>query len=174
MRNITHAALLFVVTVSVALVSEDRALSANPGKMIFSNQQIKQGMEKRAPLKSEFTSSETIWARAFFPGRLGALRKGESLNLDIWIDGKFVRRTMVAKPDPAWSQMQIYVRNTGNDDFNRTVFESLDPGTHQVKISVVHDKFMKKKQVLREGRKVWEDVFAPAYLSEGTFTYVVP
>ena len=174
MNKKKYFVLFFSLLVTIVFLSEKNLLSGNPGKIIFSNKQIKQGLENKVPLKTEFISSEVIWARAFFPKRLGNLKRGESLNIDIWVDGRFARRVKIAKPNPKWTQMQIYVHNTGDDDINSTVYDRISSGKHEVSIHVVYAKFMMKKKVVRSGRVYYEDVFKPVYLSKGKINYIVP
>ncbi|MEI6737606.1 MAG: hypothetical protein WCL29_03910 [Pseudomonadota bacterium] len=57
------------------------------GNIVFASTNIKKGEEGKAALKTVFTDSDSIYARAYFPGKMGQLQGEEEGFMDIWIDG---------------------------------------------------------------------------------------
>lgn len=147
--------------------------------MIFASRGIKKGKEKRVKLKKKFTSKDKIFARAYFPRKIGRFRRGEKCHVHIWLDGKVVWRGTYSGrslPNASWDQIQLYIRNTKDDDFKGKMSRALQrasTGKHKVKIVIMRDKFIKYKYVKKGKRVTKRPVYKPVYLSKGTFSYVV-
>jgi hypothetical protein len=135
------------------------------GRIVFSNRPIPRDLDSRATLKDVFQPGQTIWARAFFQRPLGPLTPDQHFFYDLWIDGRRRQRLVEFNPDPAWDQFQVYVHQTGSDDFDPAHFRGLEPGTHRVRIVIG----LEKPHTTMTGIKEYEsDV-----LAEGGFEYVV-
>ncbi len=178
--------IVLLVLMAMTVISTGFAQSARFKKMnkngsaniIFSNSQIKKGEESKVVLKTKFTDSEVIWARAYFPGKFGTL-KGEAEGfIDVWIDGKHVKRMNFSNKDVPEDkdQMMIYIHNTGSDDIKDDVWGAIDAGEHKVKIVVGKTEFLKAKvKVDVEGNDLVakrDDAYKAVYLSESDFTYI--
>jgi hypothetical protein len=152
----------------------DKSGEAN---IIFSSQQIQLNKESSVKLKTSFNYGEPIYSRVYFPGPIGKLREDEKLFADIWIDDKHAGRLTYKTVDPTWDTIQIFINNTGDDEFDASYFSGLSSGSHKVSIYVAKENFMKSKKVA----EIKEDsieiknkkVFTAKYLSKGTFTLVV-
>ncbi len=145
--------------------------------IIYSNSKIEKGKESNVILKNKFSDSEVIWARAYFPKAFGTLEGEAEGFIDMWIDGKHVKRLAFSNKDvPAGNdQMMIYVHNTDSDDFKDEVWNSIDAGDHKIKIVVGKTEFLKAKVKLGvEGNDIVaerDDAYKAVYLSESEFTY---
>jgi hypothetical protein len=145
--------------------------------ILFSNSKIEKGKESKVALKNNFTDSEVIWARAYFPKGFGTLEGEAEGFIDMWIDGKHVKRLAFSNKDvPAENdQMMIYVHNTDNDDFKDEIWNAIDAGDHKIKIVVGKTQFLKAKiKVDVEGNDLVakrDDAYKAVYLSESEFTY---
>ena len=160
---------------AVAAASQYRKIDAKGmANMIFSTSAIGLGQEDQAELKETFEQGDPIYGRVYFPKPFGALRPGEKVHYDLWIDDQFVARTLLGTINPAWDTIQLYLIGTGNDNFDSSYFESLPTGEHKFRLYLVRDKFLKTKKTLQDGVRVQEDVYVPVYLSEGKINYVIP
>lgn len=147
--------------------------------MVFASKPIPKGKERTVEIKKKFTPKDKIYARAYFPKAIGRFRRGEELNIRIWLDGKVIWRGAYSGrtlPKRRWKQMQIWIRNTKGDDFSGGMRKALDratSGKHRVMITLVREKFIKYKYVkTRRGVKK-KPVYKPVVISKGTFEYVV-
>lgn len=145
---------------------------------IFASQAIGKGKEHTVTLKTGFTPTDKIYARGYFPGAVGSFNDGEKMHVHMWADGKRIGNwTYGSPPNARWDQMSLYLRNTGDDDFNGGMSRALDrlgSGSHTVKFYFVRDKFLKYKLVKKGNSVRKEPVYKPVYLTAGEFTYVVP
>ena len=145
--------------------------------IVFASSAIEKGKESSAQLKTSFTSGDKIFARCYFPKAVGNFKNGETCHIHLWVDGKVIwngEYTGRALPEPSWDQIQVYIRNTGDDDFRGAISNALDTvssGSHEVQVVVLRDKFMKYKKVIKGNSVTKEPVYQPVYLSKGTFTY---
>jgi len=161
-----------------AQASKYRKIDKNgEANIIFSSQQIKKNMEKDITIKDTFTADEPIFARVYFPGPVGKLKKGERMLYDLWIDDQYAGRTSFSDINPSWDTAQLLIRNTGQDEFNADLFSGLSKGKHKMQIFASKEVFMKQKYV---GKRVddkihvsKENVHTAKCLSKGTFTYIV-
>jgi hypothetical protein len=147
--------------------------------MVFASKPIPKNKERTVKIKKKFTPQDKIYARAYFPRAIGRFKRGEELNIRIWLDGKVIWRggySGRSLPNPGWKQMQIWIRNTKDDAFRGKMGRALDratSGTHRVTITLVRDKFLKYKYVkTRRGVKK-KPIYKPVVISKGTFKYVV-
>jgi len=171
-------ALLGFALTAGAQIAEFRKLGPNgAANIVFSTAKIEKGKEKAVTLATKFTNTDVIWARAYFPGEFGELTEEAEGFIDIWIDGKHVKRlnfnNKTVPPDR--DQTMIYVHNTGNDDFKDDVWSGLEPGEHKVKVVVGKTELLAEKVKLAvEGDDVVakrDDAYKAVYLSESDFTY---
>jgi len=178
--------LLFAAALcALCIISEDawakkfkKVDSKGIANMIFASRGIGKGKEKSVTLKDSFTSGDKIYARAYFPRKVGRFKRGESCHVHIWVDGKVVWRGSYSGkslPNASWDQIQLYIHNTGDDDFKggmSRALKGLSSGKHKVMVTVVRDKFMKYKYVKAGKGVTKKPIYKPVYLSKGTFTYV--
>ncbi len=169
------AALILAVTF---LQAQRKIDSKGIGNMIFASTSISKGQESRVQLKTNFTPSDKIYARGYFPGPVGAFSRGEQMHVHLYVDGKVAwRGTYGTPPNASWDQMSLYMRRTGDDDFKGGMSRALDTvtsGSHEVMVMFVRDKFLKYKEVIKGNSVTKEPVYAPVNLSKGKFTFVVP
>jgi len=176
---ITGICILTLAGADLFAKSYKKVDSAKTANMIFASSAIGKGKESSVTLKDSFTSSESIYARCYFPKAIGRFDKGEKCHLHLWVDGKVIWRGVYSGrtlPDASWDQIQIYIRNTGENDFNGAISNALDTvssGSHEVQFIILRDKFMKYKYI-KDGKSVTkEPVYKPVYLSKGKFNYEV-
>lgn len=168
-----------IATAGLVAQSTKKIDSEGIANMIFASAAIGKGQEGSAALKDSFTSGDAIYARCYFPGAIGAFSRGEKCHLHLWIDGKVAWRGVysgASLPDRTWDQIQIYIRNTGEDDFRGAISNALDglaAGDHEVQFVIVRDKFLKYKVVKKGAQVTQEPVYQPVNLSKGKFTYTV-
>lgn len=176
---------LFIVLLSVFSIAASAIFAGSLKKIdtkgianiVFSSSAIEKGKENPAAMKTVFTSGDKIFARCYFPRAVGSFKNGETCHVHLWVDGKVIwhgEYSGRALPEPSWDQIQIYVRNTGDDDFRGAISNALDtvsPGSHEVQVVVLRDKFMKYKKVIKGSSVTKEPVYQPVYLSKGTFNY---
>ncbi len=165
-------------TIAFAKASTFMKMNKNgSANILFSDTKIEKGKESQVKLKSKFTDSEVIWARAYFPKEFGTLEGEAEGFIDLWIDGKHVKRLNFSNKDvPAGNdQMMIYVHNTGSDDFSDDIWSGIEAGEHKIKLVVGKTEFLKAKVVLDvEGDDLVakkDDAYKAVYLSESDFTY---
>ncbi len=170
---------LSVIAADVMAGSKKVIDSKGIANMIFASKGISKGREDSAQLKTSFTSRDKIFARCYFPRAIGRFSRGEKLHLHLYLDGKVIWRGTYSGrtlPNAKWDQIQLYIRNTGDDDFNGRMSRALDrasSGSHKVMFVLLRDKFMKYKKVVKGNRVTKERVYKPVYLSKGIFNYVV-
>jgi hypothetical protein len=164
--------------VSFAQAAKFKKINKNgSANIIFANVKISKGEESKVTLKTTFTDSEAIWARAYFPKAFGTLEGEAEGFIDMWIDGKHVKRLNFSNKDvaPENDQMVIYIHNTGNDDFKEEVWNEIAAGQHTIKIVVGKTEFLKAKVNLDvEDDKLVakrDDAYKAVYLSESDITY---
>ncbi len=178
---ITSAVAAFILS-GTASAQASKYLKLNKdgsGNVVFATTNIKKGEEGKASLKTAFTSDDSIYARAYFPGKMGLLQGEEEGFIDIWIDGEHQKRLAFTNKDvPAdRDQTLIYIYNTKDyaPDFKDDVWGALASGEHKVKIIVGKTKF------LREGVSVQDqgdryaikrdNVHKAVYLSDSSFLF---
>ncbi len=182
MKNSIYLILLFAAALSNpanAQISAYRVIDKDGiANIVFANNTISKGMEKNANLKTKFNSNESIYARCYFPApfeHYKALTK-ENFVVDLYIDGRFVERKNMLHPDADWDQIQMYLFNTGDDDFNRleSHVSSLDIGSHSLLITIGIERFVGQKEIVKaDGTIFKEDVFNLQILSKGSITIVI-
>lgn len=172
-------ALLGLATAACAQISEFRKIGANgEANIVFSTSKIDKGKEKDVTFATKFTSTDPIWARAYFPGEFGELEGEAEGFIDIWIDGTHAKRMSFTNKTVAADKEQtpIYLHNTGNDDFKADVWAGLEPGEHKVKVVVGKTELVAEKVKLSvEGDDVVaknDDAYKAVYLAESDFIYV--
>jgi hypothetical protein len=177
------SALLLLPATHAAQAQASKYLKLNKdgtGNIVFSTTPIKKNEEAKSKLQTRFTSSDSIYARAYFSKPMGEFKGEEEGFIDVWIDGKHEKRLNFSNKDvPAdRDQMVVYVFNTQDykPDFKSEVWDGLSAGQHQVKLIVGRTKFLRKgasaevvgdKLVVRR-----DDPHAAVYLSDSTFTFV--
>ncbi len=166
----------FRVPVIVAILSfcaysmaagEDRAdagKSVPVGGIVFATTPITKGLYSRIDPSDRFRPADKIYARAFFRENVGDLRDGESGFIDLTIDGRFIKRLLFTNRDiPKWSmETQIFISNTGQDDFEGKPFSSLDGGEHEVSITVGRE-FIVKNDSASGGKRVLTRILAAGH-----------
>jgi len=147
--------------------------------ILFSTEKIEKGKEDKAKLATSFTSEDVIWARAYFPKTFGTLEGEAEGFIDLWVDGKHVKRLTFSNSDVAADadQTVVYLHNTGNDDFKDEVWSEIGAGTHKVKLVIGKTEFLKAKVKLevQDNDTVSakrDDAYKAVYLAESDFTYV--
>jgi hypothetical protein len=175
------SALVGVAISAPAQTSKFRNLNKDgTANAVFSTTPIKKGEEAKNKLQTRFTSSDSIYARAYFSKPMGAFTGEEEGFIDVWIDGKHEKRVNFTNKDvPAdRDQMVIYVYNTQDykPDFKSEVWEGLSAGEHRVKLIVGRTKFLRKgasAEIVGDNLVVRrDDPHAAVYLSDSTFTLV--
>jgi hypothetical protein len=138
------------------------------GEIVFSKTPIGKGMVRKSELRTRFSRTETIYARAFFADPIGDIRAGESGFIDLWIDGRFVKRILFSNRDvPAGiTEVQIFILNTGQDDFEGTPFKALNKGDHEIAINIGREyrdgdlsgavQWKKREKTLSKGKLILE------------------
>jgi len=182
MKKITALVVMFTIAcgaLAFAQSSKFKKMNKNgSANILFSNSKIEKGKESAVSMKTKFTDSEVIWARAYFPKTFGTLEGEAEGFMDMWIDGKHVKRLAFTNKDvpAANDQMMIYVHNTGSDDFKDEVWDSIEAGEHKIKIVVGKTEFLKAKVKLDvEGDDLVakrDDAYKAVYLSESDFIYI--
>ncbi|MBY9006548.1 MAG: hypothetical protein KGD63_07295 [Candidatus Lokiarchaeota archaeon] len=143
--------------------------------IIFSSKPIEYGAEDEESLKKVFTKPDPIYARCYFPNHIGKIEK-RSFWHEIWIDGKFIKRTLYeSPPDPEWDQIQIWITD---DDYKNEIL-NLDSGKHEIVIWVMkcefEGKYFKIETTLSGDPLINEkERVKLSRLSKGNITYVVP
>jgi hypothetical protein len=175
---------ILVSAVSVCWFSFAQAQSAKKMNkngtvnIIFASANIPKGKESTVALKTKFSDSDAIWARAYFPQAFGTLEGEAEGFIDMWVDGKHIKRLAFSNRDvaPDKDQMLIYIHNTGNDDFKEEVWNEISAGEHKIKIVVGKTQFLKKKVTLdiEDDNLVakGDDVYKAVYLSESDITFI--
>ena len=149
------------------------------GNIVFATTNIKKNEEGKATLKTSFTDGDSIYARAYFPGKMGQLQGEEEGFIDLWIDGKHQKRLAFTNKDvPAdRDQTLIYVYNTKDytPDFKADIWGELSAGKHSVKVVVGKTKFMREGiSVQDQGDRYAikrDDVHKAVYLSDSSFEF---
>ncbi|MBN2728696.1 MAG: hypothetical protein JXR53_05680 [Bacteroidales bacterium] len=165
-----------IFTMSVSAQNSYRQLDADGiANMVFANDAIEKNMEANYNLKTDFDGDESVYARVYFPKAFGSysIKSNEQFMVDVYVDGRFVQRKIWANPDSDWDQIQVYVLNTGDDDFSRlsSHVETLDIGDHSVLVSVGIERYQKTKDIIQEDGSIErKDVFLMETISKGTFT----
>jgi hypothetical protein len=182
MKKIVSLSLIAVVgifTLSFAQAAKYKKMNKNgSANIVFANVKISKGEESKVALKTSFTDSDAIWARAYFPNSFGKLEGEAEGFIDMWVDGKHVKRLAFSNKDvaPENDQMLIYIHNTGSDDFKDEVWSGISAGEHKIKIVVGKTQFLKKKVVLDvEGDDLVakrDDAYKAVYLSESDITFI--
>jgi len=150
------------------------------GNIVFASTNIKKNEEGNATLKTTFTSADTIYARAYFVGKMGQLQGEEEGFMDLWIDGEHQKRLSFTNKDiPAdRDQTLVYVYNTKDypPDFKNDVWAGLSPGPHKVKLVIGKTKFMREGVRLQDQGDRYaikkDDVHKAVYLSDSDFTFI--
>lgn len=133
------------------------------GNFIFASQPIEFGKEDNYKLKTEFTKPEEIYARSYFPSKIGKIDAKDFWH-EIWINGKFIRKTIFnSPPDPDWDQIQIWI---SKDDYS-DIINSLKKGEYKIIIWVLKNEIIKEEDKTEVKTKTIK-------LSKGEFTYIVP
>lgn len=131
---------------------------------VFSTQDIPKGREKDVPLKDEFTAPEPVYARCYFPEKIGPLR-AEDFWHEIWIDGRLAQFTRFKKPPPPdWDQVAVWVTA---EDYAEEM-KHLEPGEHEIVIWVLKNADPKPHSDTEPF------IPEPQRLSRGRFLYTVP
>ena len=179
MKKISAAAFALLLAFGPIVYAQKKLNANGTGNILFSNTKIEKGGESKAKMKNIFSANEVIWARAYFSKPFGQLEGDDAeAFMDIWIDGKHVKRSAFPENSfkPEADQMMIYVHNTGNDDFKDDVWADLSAGEHKVKIVFGKTQFLKAGVSLElQGEKIVakdDDSYIAVYLSESDFTYV--
>jgi hypothetical protein len=146
--------------------------------IVFANKTISKGAEASAGLKTIFQPGEAIYARCYFPQAFGKYnaRTDEEFVVDVWINGRFVERKLWKHPENDWDQIQVYVANTGDDDFKELAskLEFLDEGENTIMVTVGLERYMQTKDVIGDDGSIRkEKVFTLQILSKATFVIVV-
>ncbi len=149
------------------------------GNIVFATTNIKKGEESKAALKTTFTDGDSIYARAYFPGKMGQLQGEEEGFIDLWVDGEHQKRLAFTNKDvPAdRDQTLIYVYNTKDysPDFKADIWNELSAGEHKIKLVVGKTKFMREGiSVQDQGDRYAlkkDDVHKAVYLSDSSFTF---
>ena len=146
--------------------------------MVFATIPIEKGKEGSISLQSSFKSNESIYARCYFAKPFGQykVRTDAKYVVDVYLDGKFVERKTQGHPEPTWQQVQVYVLNTGDDDFRNleTAILNAENGSHKLKLSIGVERYLKTKEVVNsDGKIVNEKVFTMDYISDGEITLVI-
>lgn len=176
---IVFAMIASIVAVDVMAQSTKEVDAQGVANIIFASSAIGKGQEKSAVLKDKFNSEDKIFARCYFPGPIGNFKKGEEAHIHLWLNGKVVwTGTYSGKglPEPSWDQIQVYIRNTGDDDFRGAISNALataPSGENKVQILILRDKYVRNKLVKKGNSVIEEPVFQPINLSKGSFTYTV-
>lgn len=144
----------------------------NYSNSVFSTETIELGKEDNYELKTDFTKPEPVYARCYFPEPVGKV-EGKNFWHEIWINGKFIKRTQFEKPpDPEWDEIQIWV---SEDEYKQEIAD-LGSGKHEIIIWVIKNEF-KGKEVVTEttlsgdikGKE--KEIWVPKRLSKGKFFY---
>lgn len=171
--------ILFAGKFCEAQISKYRTIDEDGiANTVFSNNAIALGREADHNLKSVFNSTESIYTRCYFPkafGNYNVLSK-EQFVIDVWVNGRFVERKNMLNPDADWDQIQVYLLNTGDDDFNRLSghIQGLTSGEHTLMLSVGVERFLDTKKVVNDdGRIIEEDIFNLLVLSKGEIKIIL-
>jgi len=147
------------------------------GNVIFANVAIPKSQENTVTMVEKVKEGSVIFARAYFPKTISnyQLKPDENIIVQAFVDNKSVDRAYI-KPNIEWDQIQVYVCNTGDDDFSKLASELyyLDEGEHTLCIKVGLQVFSHKETVIREdGSIVEESIDKIIPLSEGKITIIV-
>ncbi|HNX58767.1 MAG TPA: hypothetical protein PKK43_06695 [Spirochaetota bacterium] len=134
------------------------------GEIVFATTPITKGSYSRIDTSDRFRQSDKIYARAFFRENVGELRDGESGFVDLTIDGRFIKRLLFTNRDiPKWSmETQLFISNTGQDDFEGKPFVTLDGGEHEVSFTIGRE-FMVENDSVSGGKRVLSRIFATGH-----------
>jgi hypothetical protein len=131
---------------------------------VFSTQEIPKGKEKNITLLEKFTRPDPVFARCYFPEKIGPVR-AEDFWHEIWIDGRLTQFTRFNKPPPPdWDQVAVWI--TAEDYADE--MKALGPGEHEIVIWVLKNS--------DPGPRTNSEPFLPEpkRLSRGRFIYIVP
>jgi hypothetical protein len=127
--------------------------------VVFANKSISKGEEVNSDLKTSFGADETIYARVYFPKTISSygLSSDEKIIVIAYADNKQVDRVYIT-PTSTWNQMQVYVMNTGDDDFSRLANELyyMDSGEHTLTISVGLQRYGYMETVIKDDGTITE------------------
>ncbi len=177
MRKIVIGFLMILLLSSVVCANAYKKINEQgEANIIFASTPIELHQEAKAKLKDTFTSNEKIFGRAYFPKAIGKFSNGEEMYENLWIDGKFMVKGPLVDMDPTWDQMQVWLYNTGEDDFKMMTqaLDNLSKGKHEVAIYLMRTKYTGTKKVLND-QGVWENKkqYSAVNLSAGKFTFIV-
>jgi len=146
--------------------------------IVFASQPIEKGKEIECGIKSGFSQGEAVYSRCYFPHNFGMFnaREDEQFVVDLFIDKKFARRITWKHPDNDWDQIQVYVVNTGDDDFTdlSTHIHSLESGTHTILLTVGLERYMHTKEIVHADDSITkEDMFTLQVISKGEFSITI-
>ncbi|MBI3716508.1 MAG: hypothetical protein HY255_10990 [Betaproteobacteria bacterium] len=184
-RNISFAAALIALCLALPGVANAQAAKYlilnkdGSGNIVFATTNIKKGEEGKATLKTAFADGDSIYARAYFPGKMGQLQGEEEGFIDIWIDGKHQKRLAFTNKDvPAdRDQTLIYVYNTKDypADFKDDIWNGLSAGKHSVKVVVGKTKFIREGVSVQDQGDRYaikrDDLHKAVYLSDSSFEF---
>jgi|GEM_PF-1403887 len=180
--DVLNTVKLFVTNLSRRIEGKDllkKTTTLNKKKTtshcIFASEEIKKGSEHKVILKKRFTKPERVYARCYFPKRIGVI---EARNFwhEIWINGYMKMRTRFKRPPRAhWRQSQVWITE---DEYKKQI-HYLPRGTHRITIKFIHNVYLGKEKItvrLSNGRKTVKikERWIPKILSAGKFTYIVP
>ena len=143
------------------------------GNCIFSTKEIGKGKESKVTIKSSFKSPDKVYARCYFPGKVGKLRQGKNFWHESWVDRKLKRRTFFKQPpNPGWKQIQIWV---SEDEYKKDI-RGLGRGKHEIIIWVMKNTYKgKRAEAVKDAsgkiKGKMKEVWVPVRLSKGKFTY---
>ena len=169
------AAALFTAGVPSFAQSMKKVNAAGEANFIFSSAAIEKGKENQARLKDTFTSNDKIFGRGYFPKALGKLSNGEEFFQWLYIDGKLTVKGALVDVNPTWDQMQVWLYNTGEDDFSTMsdALRRLSKGSHKVKVAFVRTVYTgSRKDFNDQGKLVEIKQYKPVNYTVGEFTFI--
>lgn len=139
------------------------------GKILFASVPVTHGAYAKVATRSMFSSSEKIYARIFLDQPVGEIRNNEAGFVDLWIDGRFVRRMTFTNRDLSRSQseFQLFILNTGQDDFAGSPLSTLDQGEHDIRLQIGRI-YNREQPITRYGGGGAATMWT-VYLAEGRF-----
>jgi hypothetical protein len=174
MKRFIKSATLFSASIhgNMSLKTTDAKGICN---IVFASQPIEKGKESECKIKNEFSHGEAVYSRCFFPHNFGKFnaRDDEQFVVDLFIDKKFTRRITWKHPDNDWDQIQIYLINTGDDDFTdlSSHLHTLERGIHTILVTVGLERYMHTKEIVNaDGNITKEDMFTLQVISKGEFS----